>query len=208
MSFWKILGGVTLAVGAAPFTGGASLLAVGGLGGAGAVAVGVGIAKGAGAIKESIKESGRREGEQKASSKFALKKEKMEAEKERLSAELISFKAKIKEEQEYFKSIIALFGIGIATANADGSISDDELDEINAFIGSVELPKDILNQIENLKNNPPNVKTAVNLIKELKEEQQNWELFEDIIKCVSEADNYTHEKERAFLEAFKIAKTA
>jgi tellurite resistance protein len=208
MGFWKILGGITIGVGAvaaAPFTGGGSVLAgvslLSSLAGAGTVAaaVGSGIAGGTiGAVmSDSDKEEGRREGERIATAKYEQKVEK-------LNRALEETLGKMKEDKSYFQLIIALFAVGMATANADGNVSAEEINELDEFITGAaysSLPPHVKEVIAKLKANPPTFNEAMQLAKKLDEIDKI--LFETVIELVSLSDGSVNDKERAILAAFR-----
>jgi len=210
MSFWVILGGAAIGVGAiaaAPFTGGGSVLvgasAIASLAGAGtiAAAAGAGIAGAVvgSVISDSDKDSGERIGKEKATAKYGKKEEELIAEFKRAVEQL-------KDDKEYFDLIIALFAIGMATASADGNISKIEIDDLDAFVtgvGSSNLPDKVKIQIDKLRKNPPNFKTAMTFVNKLNNFKARKKLFENVIIVISESDGVTSQEETALLEAFR-----
>ncbi len=215
MSFWKIVGGATLGVGAiaaAPFTGGGSLVGAATLAaslGTGAAVAGAVAAGTAGAVigdklSDSDKESGKREGEQKAVAEYSLREKALI---KQFETQITLFKG----EKEYWEFLIASVAVGMATANVDGNISKDELEQIDEFIGGLGksgLPTNIQNKINNLRNNPPSFNSAINLVNQLDKKYRNYEYFESVIEVIAEADGDYDANERAFLEAFKSQKIA
>lgn len=219
MSLFKILGGVAIGVGAvaaAPFTGGGSLLGgvtlIGSLTGASvlataataAAATTAGIAGGviAAQISDSDKKKGYTEGRTQAIAEQQIKMDKL-----RLALE--NAISQINDSKEYFKLIIALSAVGMATAYADGHISQDEIDDLDAFVSGEAcsaIPTDIKCIIDGFKTNPPSFNQAIDYVKKL--QKIDWDMFENVIAVVSASDGNTSEEELAFLEAFRIAKAA
>lgn len=208
MGFGKILGLAALgvaAVAAAPFTGGGSLFGAatlaGSLAGAGAIAAaGTAGAVGAGVgYALSRKEE---EEEQVKNEKIAELRKKAEKFEEDFKRAISQFQG----DKEYFNYIIASTAMGMAIANADGQISNDELIEINEFIGgmaSSNYPQHIVYTITQLKDNPPSFNEAMKYLEKVN--VTNYESIRSLIELVIEADGIIHEKEKAFLEAFNSA---
>ena len=208
MGFGKILGLAALgvaAVAAAPFTGGGSLFGAatlaGSLAGAGAIAAaGTAGAVGAGVgYALSRKEE---EEEQVKNEKIAELSKKAEKFEEDFKRAISQFQG----DKEYFNYIIASTAMGMAIANADGQISNDELIEINEFIGgmaSSNYPQHIVYTITQLKDNPPSFNEAMKYLEKVN--VTNYESIRSLIELVIEADGIIHEKEKAFLEAFNSA---
>lgn len=208
MGFGKILGLAALgvaAVAAAPFTGGGSLFGAatlaGSLAGAGAIAAaGTAGAVGAGVgYALSRKEE---EEEEVKNEKIAELRKKAEKFEEDFKRAISQFQG----DKEYFNYIIASTAMGMAIANADGQISNDELIEINEFIGgmaSSNYPQHIVYTITQLKDNPPSFNEAMKYLEKVN--VTNYESIRSLIELVIEADGIIHEKEKAFLEAFNSA---
>ena len=208
MGFGKILGLAALgvaAVAAAPFTGGGSLFGAatlaGSLAGAGAIAAaGTAGAVGAGVgYALSRKEE---EEEQVKNEKIAELSKKAEKFEEDFKRAISQFQG----DKEYFNFIIASTALGMAIANADGEISNDELIEINEFVGgmaSSNYPQHIVYIITQLKDNPPSFNEAMKYLEKVN--VSNYESIRSLIELVIEADGIIHEKEKAFLEAFDSA---
>lgn len=208
MGFGKILGLAALgvaAVAAAPFTGGGSLFGAatlaGSLAGAGAIAAaGTAGAVGAGVgYALSRKEE---EEEQVKNEKIAELRKKAEKFEEDFKRAISQFQG----DKEYFNYIIASTAMGMAIANADGQISNDELIEINEFIGgmaSSNYPQHIVYTITQLKDNPPSFNEAMKYLEKVN--VTNYESIRSLIELVIEADGIIHDKEIAFLEAFDSA---
>ena len=214
MGFWSVLGGAAIGVGAiaaAPFTGGGSLLAgaslAASLAGAGTVAaaVGAGVAGGTAGylISESEKDEGRKEGRQRGIRETTAKYVKRE---KTLIESLRVAHSTLKDDQAYFDWLKALVAVGMATAYADGEVTQDELDEINEFAMGVahsHLPPHVKAAITRIKNNPPSFNTAMTFVRKL--DRVDRSLFEQVIKVVAAADGKETEEERALLAAFRRA---
>lgn len=210
MGFFKYLGyglgGVILgvaAVAAAPFTAGGSLLGAAtlatSLAGAGAVAAGTATVVGGAGILLARNEEEENKNKDEKIAGLRKKAEKLEEEIKRV---IFQFQG----DKEYFNYIIASTAIGIAIANADGEISNDELIEINEFIGGIassNYPQHIVATITQLKDNPPSFNEAMEYLEKVN--ISNYESIRSLIELVIEADGIIHEKEKAFLEAFDSA---
>ncbi|MDV6347687.1 hypothetical protein R2083_09175 [Nitrosomonas sp. Is35] len=200
MGFWKILGGIAAGVGvvvALPVAG--PIGAVTGLGAA--IGGGFGALAGAAAsvIDEEEKKDAHCSGEKKATAKYEEKCSKL------IDALKVA-EERLRDDKTYFELLIALFAVGMATANADSDISDEEiadLDEFIAGIGHSNLPSHVKETITRLKNNPPNFNTAMEYVSKL--ENIDLNLFESVIEVISASDGKVSEKERALLNAFRKA---
>ena len=148
--------------------------------------------------EEEKKYAARREGERKAKAEYAIKVEKLEsALKETLQ--------KLEDDKIYFQLLIALFAIGMATANADGEITNEELEELNEFVGGIansKFPPHVKDMITRLRNNPPTFNTAMQYVKKL-ETVVDMKMFEYVIELVARSDGYFSRDEKALLFAFK-----
>jgi hypothetical protein len=205
MGFWKVIGyatgGTVLGVGAvaaAPFTGGGSLFGPATLAASLTGAAGIATATGAGAavaggvagkiiydMDEEEKKSVYRAGERTATANYDKKVEKL------LEA-LSEAKNKLDGDKSYFQLLIALFAVGMATANADGKISEEELLELEEFTAGIahsNLPPNVKGIITKLKNNPPTFNTAMNHVKKLGN-NVDLNLFESVIAVISASDGY------------------
>lgn len=206
MSFWKVLGGAAIGVGAiaaAPFTGGGSLLGAATLAGslAGtatvAAAVGAGVAGAAVGASFDGDDDAEKRGEDKATAKYEAKYNKIES----------AFKdaeKRLNDTDDYFNLLIAMEAVGLACAACDGQVSEEERVEIDEFISGVmssSLPPHIKTKIDSIANNPPNITTAYEYASKVSPESMG--LFEEIIDVVMHADDYVHENEKAFLEAWR-----
>lgn len=192
MGFWKVLGGVAAGVGT-----------VAALPAAGPILAGAAIAGAAGAAASAVygeeKSEARRSGERTATAKYEKKVQK-------LLAKLKEAEPILQDDKSYFQLLIALFAVGMATASADGDISDEErvdLEEFTAGIGHSHLPPHVKGMITSLKNNPPNFNTAVNHVSKL--ENVDLSLFESVIEVISASDGKVSEEETALLSAFRKA---
>lgn len=211
MSFWKILGGVAVGVGAvaaAPFTGGGSVLGaatlLASLSGAGTIAAAVGagaIGAAAGAAMGNSKDEGYREGQKDAKAEYDIKSAKL---LEKLEKAL----SMLKENKEYFNAIYAMEAVAVACANCDGKISIEERDQIELFIkgiSSSKLPDTVKKKIQELYDSPLNIKEAHELARRASIEMS---IFDDIINLVIHADGVIHENENAFVEVWQQLKAA
>ena len=218
-SWWGILAGAVVGVGAvaaAPFTGGGSVLAatplaasLAGVGtvaaaaGAGATGAVAGSAIGASSKrkKRQAYDDGHREGEMKAKAESLGKIES-------LTAQLEEFVGMIKDREAFFDAVLAMTAVGMATANCDGEIHDEERKSIELFISGIsaaKLPKKVKNGIEGMYKAPPDLKTAFNAAREA---EIPTDLVDEIIEVVIHADDVVHREEQAFLAAWRSLKSA
>ena len=120
-------------------------------------------------------------------------------------------KKHIESHREYADYIVALSALGIAMANADGQVSKEEVLIIRKFISgasSEKLPKYILEGVMKHFQNPPTLDKAIEIwskcFTDTKELEKELKIALDFLECVMEADGEAHEREIAFLQAFKI----
>jgi tellurite resistance protein len=203
MGFWKVLGGVAAGIGAVaclPVMGAVGAVTlVGAVVGGTVGAIGGAIAS---ATDEEEKASCERAGEQKATAKYEERVQK-------LVAALKEMEARMDDSETYFRFLVALVAVGMATANADGTIGEEELQELEEFttgIGCSKLPAHVKGMITKLKNNPPSFNTAMNYVR--KAGDVDLALFEMVIEVVAASDGRVDEKEKALLSAFREATAA
>jgi len=195
MGFWKVLGGIGLGVAAV-----VALPVAGPIGAVTAVGAAVGGAIGgaAGALaSDSDREEGEKIGEARATAKYKVEVDSM-------VSKMKIFQDTLKSDKEHFEFLIAMYAVGLATANSDGEIADVEMQEINDFVAGASqssFPPHIKGMITRLRNNPPTLQTAMSYVKKLK--KVDISLFEDIVIMVIEADGKKVKEERAFLTAFR-----
>ena len=216
-SWWAILGGIAVGVGAvaaAPFTGGGSVLAAGvalgsSLAGAGTVAAatGAGLAGAAagaalsGSAKDQAHAEGHRQGVNEAKAEHAKQLEKM-------TLQLTTFCSDIKEQKEFFDAIRAMTAVGLSAANCDGEIQDEEKQSIALFIAGINntnLPTWVKSDLDRMYKAPPNLRTAYHMAQDANIPD---ELIEQIIEVVIHADAAVHRDESAFLAAWHDLKSA
>ncbi|PHO09600.1 hypothetical protein CPG37_08855 [Malaciobacter canalis] len=205
MNLGKVLGLAALGVGAvaaAPFTGGGSVLGAatlaGSLAGTGtiAAAAGLGVAGAATGYGISRKDKEREEEDNKKDKELA--KLKAELEKIKKSLEVLH------SDMEYFNFIIAATAVGLATANADGNISEDELIDINEFVGGIgnsQYPQHVKDSLQELKQNIPSLGTVMKCLEKIPPE--SVKSLEELIEIVIMSDGYEHESEKRFRIAFQ-----
>lgn len=211
MSFWKILAGAAVGVGAvaaAPFTGGGSIVGAvtlaSSLAGAGTVAAAVGagaagaaIASNIGDDVDSIKEEGRQEG-----------KAEHQKEIEALYGKLNESLSKLDSAAQHYDAIYAMEAVAVAVAYCDGEICEKEREDIQQFINGTSgsaLPDSVKRTVEDIYKNPPNIKES---FKMANESGVDMDVFEDIINIVMHADGKVHQHEHAFIQAWNELKSA
>lgn len=197
MSYWKILGGAMAGIGAV-----ACLPVLGGIGAVSLVGATIGgVVGGLGGLAMAVSD------EEKESNAYDNGKAKIAAEYEirirKLTAAFEEAKNKLDGDKTYFQLIISLFAMGLATANADGEISQEEHEDLDQFvygiIGSA-LPNHIQQQIQMLRQVPPTLNEAIEYIKKI--DSPDIELFRSVITLISESDGKVTSDERVFLKAF------
>lgn len=192
MSFWKVLAGAA--------TGVAVVVALPVAGPIGAItAVGAAVAGTAGAAAgglasaaDDTEERAERRGQEKAKAEYSMKLQKYADE----------FCTWAENWSQYGDKLVAATAVGLACANCDGEIHEDELQEIDEFISGAlhsNLPKQIHSGITKLRRNPPNLVTAYELANE---HGLDSDLVDDIIDLVIHADGRVHPQEDAFLAAW------
>jgi len=198
MGFGKMLGLAGLgiaAVAAAPFTGGGSILAATGaaasLAGAGTVAAAAGAAA-AGATAGAV--LSRKEEEEERAKQRKIAEANLKAEKATKVA---------KAHEKHSNLILALTALGVAMANADGEISEEEMVELNEFVGGLSssaYPQHIIDEINNLIKNPPTFNEAIKYLEKV--DSIEYSEIRDILILVMEADGKVENEEAGFLYAF------
>ncbi|HDY8109094.1 TPA: TerB family tellurite resistance protein [Vibrio vulnificus] len=213
MSFWKVLGGVAVGVGAvaaAPFTGGGSIFGAvtlaGSLAGAGTVAAAIGagaVGAAVGAAMDSdddIKKKAYRDGKADGIAENAAKLQQLEN-------KLKQAVAKLKDSADYYDTIYAMEAVALAVAHCDGSFCDDERKQIDEFIAGVassSLPNEIKQKLTDMYESPLNIREAFELVKRA---DLDLELVDEIIDVVIHADDHVHENESAFIQAWNEMKS-
>ena len=216
MGFWNILGDVAeeigtgaqkIGVGVQEFGAGVQKFAIDPQNTiSGAVASSVGKVKQMGEIVAGGTVSARNTSEKVYKERSEALTAKLQIKTEKFIASLKDAKEKLKGTSSYFQLLIALFAVGIATANADGEISKEELTDLEEFTAGIafsHLPANVKESILYLKKNPPSFNTAMIHVKKL--ENIDLSLFESVIEVVSASDGRVTEEERAFLAAFREA---
>jgi hypothetical protein len=176
MGFFKTLAYVTGAVALAPVTGGGALvLAVSALNSA---------KKTDTAYQKGVAE-GTRAGERAAQQKY---EEKIAALTERLQTY-----------QDFDKKLVAMYAIGLAVANADGVICQDERDELDQFVAGCmagHLPAQLNERIAKLTANPPTLPQALQYAKRAKLPKRD---IDDIVDVIVNADGVVNTHEQQFI---------
>ena len=89
----------------------------------------------------------------------------------------------LKDTTKIHDYIIAMHAIGIATANADGNISEEESKEIEEFVCGVlsnKFPENVKKQIKMLSENPPSLSTAYDFLKKADMTEKGWKDVDDL----------------------------
>ena len=215
MSFWKILAGAAIGVGAvaaAPFTGGGSVLGaatlVASLSGAGTAAAAVGAGVVGGAVGASIGDGngkkyteGYNEGQRQA-------KAETDARLAKLSERLEKALARATATQRHFDAILAMHAVAISCAHCDGEIHPAEISHIEMFITGIAgstAPEDLKQRICDMYEHPPGIQEAFECARDSGVEMS---VFDDIIDLVIQADGVMHDQETVFLGAWRALRAA
>ena len=188
MGFFKSLAYIAGGAALAPFTGGTSLV--------------VGIAAGAAAkmateyVTDKIEDGknqahaeGLRAGERAAQSKYEKK--------------LSDLTDRLRNYHDLDKTIIGLYAIGLAVANADGHICAKERAEIDGFVAGCaagSLPKHVKDTINKLTQSPPSLEKAVQFANDANLARRD---IQDVIDVVAMADGIVCEQENSFIANWK-----
>ena len=139
------------------------------------------------------------------------KKEKENDKKNEEIAELKKQLEKIKKsleilnsDSEYFHFIIAATAVGLATANADGNISEDESMDIKEFIGGIgnmHYPQHIKDILKGLEEKIPTLGTVMKYLEKVP--PQSIKSLEELVETVIWSDRIEHESEIRFRIAFQ-----
>lgn len=209
----KVLAGVAIGVGAvaaAPFTGGGSLLGAATLGaslsGAGTIAAasGAGLAGAAAGKAMSSKAERERLSEREHHEKS---KADYDVRLAALEESLVKVGQAMKENDSYFRGIIALEAVAVACAVCDGEFSENERLEIAEFVRGMlaqNIPDAVKAKIEEIYNHPPTVREAFQLAKE---SGVPIDLYDEVIQFVMEVDGIK-EEEKVFAHTWSQLKAA
>ena len=207
MGYIMILSGAAIGVGAiaaAPFTGGGSILGAAtlasSLAGAGTIAAasGAGVAGAVTGKYISDKEA------KKIQTELDTEKVKHELEKQEMISKMDQV---LKDTTKFYEYVIAMHAIGLATANADGHLSNEESEEIEEFISGImssKLPVNVKNQIRVMAENPPSLPTAYELLKRVDMTEKGWRDVDDLIEIVIQADGYVDERESELKKSWQL----
>lgn len=172
----------------------------------------------AGAAHGLGKEKGKREGEQKAMAKNAIKIKELENnvknkenEIEKIKEELNKLVLKITKhyhgQQKFEQFIICLIAVGVAMAACDGDVDENEVRDLREYVlGAMggALPAHIENKIGELFKTPPRFEQAMLYVAKL--DQEVWPMIDIILAVVSEADGEVLKSERHFLQQWEAYK--
>lgn len=188
MGFFKSLAYIAGGAALAPFTGGTSLVV--------GVAAGVAAKKATEYVSDKIEDGknqaraeGLRAGERAAQSKYEKK--------------LSDLTDRLRNYHDLDNTIIGLYAIGLAVANADGHICAEERAEINGFVAGCaagSLPKHVKDTINKLTQSPPSLEKAVQFANDANLAKRD---IQDVIDVVAMADGIVCEHEKAFIANWK-----
>lgn len=139
--------------------------------------------------KSQAREEGRKAGESAASQKYQKK--------------VSDLTDRLRGYHDFDKTVVGLYAVGLATANADGHIADEEISEINDFVAgctSGKLPVPVKKTISELRKNPPTLEKAVEFARDAGLSKRD---IQDVIDLVVMADDEYCQQERKFVAAWK-----
>ena len=145
---------------------------------------------------------GEQRGEAKAKAEYSAKFDKLEV---LLKAEL----DKHYKSTRYYELVVALTALGLACAACDGEVSPEERSDIEEFIGGVSvaaLPVDVRAKLDLLAQNPPNLATAFERVKQYGPD--SMDLFDEVIRLVTRSDGPIAIEEVHFQDEWERLKQA
>lgn len=201
MGFFKILGGVALGVGAvaaAPFTGGGSIVGAatlaGSLAGAGTVAAATGAALAGGAAGAALSKQDEDEAAWNRSKAF---EEGVIAGEGKAREKLERIMSDSKKRDEF---LIAGTALGIAVAQCDGEISEEEVLEMQTFLGDINriphIPEATKGRISMITDMRPDLKTSITFLNKVNSDC--LEFLDEMIDVMIMADGKIHPSEEQF----------
>lgn len=110
----------------------------------------------------------------------------------------------LKEYEQLEKFLMGASSIGIAAANIDDFISEEERKTLELSIISVSyniLTQNILNKILTIFKDKPSFNDAMKIINNV--DKKYWVLFDDVIEAVLSIDDTNSDKKSAFRAAWK-----
>jgi tellurite resistance protein len=185
MGFFKCLAYMAGAALLAPVTGGASLAVA--VGAAGAIGAASGNGKKA-AYQRGVAE-GTKAGELVAQKKY--------------EAKIAALTKRLQDYQNFDKKLVALYAIGLAVANADGEICEEERDELNQFVAGCmagQLPAKVVERIAKLTEKPPTLAQALGYAKRATLPKRD---IDDVIDVMIHADGVVNTHEESFIARWK-----
>lgn len=139
--------------------------------------------------KSQAREEGRKAGETAAAQKYQKK--------------VFDLTERLRGYHNFDKTVVGLYAIGLATANADGHIADEEVSEINEFVAgctSGKLPAGVKKTISELRKAPPSLEQAVEFARNAGLSKRD---IQDVIDLVVIADDEYCQHEKKFVAAWK-----
>jgi tellurite resistance protein len=101
------------------------------------------------------------------------------------------------------EKLVALYAVGLAVANADGEISEEERGSLELFVSGClgsHLPAHLKKTIQQLYAKPPAFQRAMNIAKQAQLPRQD---IDDVIMLVAEADGVIVPAEEKFIARWK-----
>ena len=205
-SVFGIVGGVG-AIAAAQFTGGGSIIGAAtlltSLAGVGTVAAAAGAGVAGAAAGAYLANDENKKDEESAKKDLELSKLRMRAEK--MAEDFQKTINRFKGDAEFFNYIIALSAMGIAMANANGEIHENEKAELEEFVGGVaksNFPTNVKNEVERLWNNPPTFQESMKYMEYVAPE--NYATIKEVLEVVMDADGIRHKEQLKFLQDYEV----
>ena len=204
MGLFKVLGGIALGVGAvaaAPFTGGGSIIGAaslaGSLAGAGAIAAGAGVVGGVAASALSKKEE-----EESTWERSRAFEQGVSAGEGKVKEKLERVMSDAKKRDEF---LIAGTALGIAVAQCDGEIAEEELLEMQTFIGDINnmphIPDATKGRISMIVEMKPDLKTSFSFLDKV--DNESLEFLDKMVDVMIMADGKLHDAELTLKREWK-----
>lgn len=200
MGFFKSLAYVAGGVGAvvlAPVTGGSSLaLAIGAMGTTTAAGAVIGASVGAAAAAIDHSSSGKKESYSQGKKEGTKAGEAVAAAK--YNEKMSELTKRLKNYQDHDEKLLAMYAVGLATANSDGVICQEEREELDYFVGGILSgyhPPHIKELVEQLAKYPPSLERALEFARNAKLPKRD---IDDIIDIIINADGIVEPGEKQF----------
>jgi tellurite resistance protein len=110
---------------------------------------------------------------------------------------------RLRSYEDFNKKLVAMYAVGLAVANADGVICDEERRELDQFVAGCmagSLPAKVNETIEKLTAKPPTLPQALQFAKRAKLPKAD---IDDVIDVMVNADGIVNAAEEKFIARWK-----